>query len=1245
MEFSPIFVSLAQGLKESIAADAVNPGAGALVLENYVLKQKEELVPRDGSPAISNLDISGASVPTAWRLGTRGQSLLRFGQYGAANALHVYSPSRDRWVPVSSTIKGPVGYDLTTVAGGQIAAQSSAYLPGYVAIGLINAAGEGEARIVDESTGATLYSQVFTASGGETGHVRALACNSLFVWLADDYDNQQIVSLVLDPSNPAGISHFPSVGTIHPFQSCLDAIVVGNTVHAAYAMANSTVQGLTLTPAVGGGTTSTYEIVAVGGLGPHLAPTECMSFVRDLGGSGKIGLVCVDVFLGVTLHWDINATGLPASGFVIEAAQALTHHTLNVTACTTSNAAGGDVQVVIEFHPSDLFVATVAGALAGVGVWNSAGAGVGKTLTSSATGVQAVDAHNLVLNDIVLVTGGVFPMTAKDFGLYKVTTAGAVGVAAVLTRATNFDTAAKITRDALVRVTAGAFARAQYHVAKVLDSESSPTTFAPGTFTLDESALSITFVDPTLDVHHQPITNYRRYDRYLWTANKTAANAVTSALWTRGLGLTSHAYAHGGNRFVWANYDNDGEAAHQGSYFLLQLPATIATGPATPQAAFAVDFEAGIQPNSHVQDVAINQVGNALGAVIVRADAIATDDGQRSIQLAEITLNPSLGHPVELGGSLFMPGGILGQYDGQNYFPPVFPFAPDGLSAVPSATIGGLGSLAAGTVNATGTAPPGVTITGTAVSPAVVWIECTVAVAGWSGTGLASGKIRYSVDRGASYSTAEFIQPTIAIGATGLTANFPAGSYAVDNKWRTTSETVYRLAAVFRATDGNGRAIRSAPSFFDVTLFAGQSSISVEWIPIYHFADKPNPFVEVYRSPANLPDQLNLNIFGSTDPTIVSGSASAVETDGQIAARPLLYTSGGVEAHVPAGGLSDLCFHSQRLIAVSMDDPTKLLTMTPLADGEVPAFTDSGAIQVPAVTYAVANYLDNLVVFSEDATRIQAPSDGPNSQGQGTWPQLQPIEGGTTTTQPRSVCVTPDGLGFASKNAGEGYQVVTRSLTIEAAGLDVQAQLSAATLIDTIYVPAKSQTRIYLDNSTALAWDHVHQQWSTYTSVPSLTATLWRGKPVYFTSFGVPAFDACRVETPGYHFEGLGLLTYKIESPWQQLAVLKGTPYPNVGGYERVRRCIGVGRMLGAFHNLLVEIFADGNITTPIAQYAGTMTTDWNWRIRTVGKISRIKARITVLNCADAGVAIRGITLEIAGKAGLQRFGSNLAPA
>lgn len=84
----------------------------------------------------------------------------------------------------------------------------------------------------------------------------------------------------------------------------------------------------------------------------------------------------------------------------------------------------------------------------------AAGSGVGKTLTANAVGILTVDSVAAALNDLILVKNQVNPI---DNGFYKVTTAGAVGVAFVLTRSTSMDaTGAETTPGKTVAVTAGA---------------------------------------------------------------------------------------------------------------------------------------------------------------------------------------------------------------------------------------------------------------------------------------------------------------------------------------------------------------------------------------------------------------------------------------------------------------------------------------------------------------------------------------------------------------------------------------------------------------------------------------------------------------------------------------------------------------------------------------------------------------------------------------------------------------------
>lgn len=75
-----------------------------------------------------------------------------------------------------------------------------------------------------------------------------------------------------------------------------------------------------------------------------------------------------------------------------------------------------------------------------------------KTFAVTATGVQSIDGHTLVLNDDVLVKD---QAAGTQNGVYTVTTAGAVGVSLVLTRRNDADTTAELANGLTVTVAQG----------------------------------------------------------------------------------------------------------------------------------------------------------------------------------------------------------------------------------------------------------------------------------------------------------------------------------------------------------------------------------------------------------------------------------------------------------------------------------------------------------------------------------------------------------------------------------------------------------------------------------------------------------------------------------------------------------------------------------------------------------------------------------------------------------------------
>lgn len=82
------------------------------------------------------------------------------------------------------------------------------------------------------------------------------------------------------------------------------------------------------------------------------------------------------------------------------------------------------------------------------GTYNNGSSGVGATLTNGSNGAAAIDGVSLVANDRVLVANQAVSDKEQN-GIYKVTTVGTAGSAFVLTRTTDADTVAKLSKSAL----------------------------------------------------------------------------------------------------------------------------------------------------------------------------------------------------------------------------------------------------------------------------------------------------------------------------------------------------------------------------------------------------------------------------------------------------------------------------------------------------------------------------------------------------------------------------------------------------------------------------------------------------------------------------------------------------------------------------------------------------------------------------------------------------------------------------
>jgi hypothetical protein len=155
-------------------------------------------------------------------------------------------------------------------------------------------------------------------------------------------------------------------------------------------------------------------------------------------------------------------------------------------------------------------------------------------------------------------------------------------------------------------------------------------------------------------------------------------------------------------------------------------------------------------------------------------------------------------------------------------------------------------------VNATGTTPPTVTLTG---APAADYVFHINMVAGGT-VGVAT--FRWSTDGGLSFSEETTTAATVALGSTGLTAAFSAGTYDVDNQYYATP-----LVAGFSSTVATITIVATKPSWMSIADYREKTKAAFPlldnflpgWVTFDIVLDGPSPGEFILDSEANLDNQ------------------------------------------------------------------------------------------------------------------------------------------------------------------------------------------------------------------------------------------------------------------------------------------------------------------------------------------------------------------------------------------------------
>lgn len=191
---------------------------------------------------------------------------------------------------------------------------------------------------------------------------------------------------------------------------------------------------------------------------------------------------------------------------------------------------------------------------------------------------------------------------------------------------------------------------------------------------------------------------------------------------------------------------------------------------------------------------------------------------------------------------------------------------------------------------ATGTTPPAVTLTGTPND--VYSFEIDITTLGVRGVAV----FKWSSDGGSTYTTGVLTAATVVLGSTGVTANFPTGTYAADNVY-----TSFSTVIQWNDQSGTGDTNKNMLVGTNVAPKAIKSDVSLNNRPAINFLDRASK-LQSGNWISVVPFPSTIYVVGYQAAPIV-GIGIDGTTTGQ---RQYIYVSASTSASAGTSGSADL---------------------------------------------------------------------------------------------------------------------------------------------------------------------------------------------------------------------------------------------------------------------------------------------------------------------------------------------------
>lgn len=429
----------------------------------------------------------------------------------------------------------------------------------------------------------------------------------------------------------------------------------------------------------------------------------------------------------------------------------------------------------------------------------------------------------------------------------------------------------------------------------------------------------------------------------------------------------------------------------------------------------------------------------------------------------------------------------------------------------------------------------------------------------------------------------------------------------------------YQYYAVWEWVDSLGQIHQSAPSApVTITVNTGPTStITLHFSP-WLVTSRPGKYSLVfYRTQANQITAYRLTAFdyiytkdflrtSAYTSFIIDGTSTATMTDAAIAGNQILYTQGGILPNDPAPNHRFAWLFKNRLFLGGLDEGNTIWYSKTRILGEPIKFSAFFNINVDIAGGPVTagGTLDDKCIFFKRNKIFYMFGDGPNDAGGGqAFSVPQEVSSPVGCAYPKSVVAMPAGLMFKSE---KGIYLLDRGLQVQYIGAPVEAY-NQFEVTSAIHLAKFNQVRFSLSNGVVLMFDYLVGQWSVFTNINAVGATIYLDNYTYLRPTGLVLN-----ESTGFLDDTLPI-TLTIGTPWIKVSNM-------LQGFQRIKHLLLVGENKSA-HTLSVSLGYNYKTNyEQTAQYVPTSSSVLQTRVFAKrGKCEAFRALIT-----DNGTATTG---------------------